>query len=215
VQDALLQRSFAEVVVHGSSGLTHLGSEHLTTEMTAPPLPLVAFALRGVRPAIRSSVARPAWKGVEVAVDDAPHLSQHWMGFRRQRSDSAPSPRRRTWASLVRRGRKHSSRRRSMVAADGSTTVRGRLDRRLQHFASTGERAWDASGGGKSNGPLSAGGVEREADDAGSHTAVGRREQGLLPRARPRAAIACRGGDRMMLGASGRNDFRFGLCGGV
>ena len=104
-----------------------------------------------------------------------------------------------------------------MVAGGGSATVRGRLARRLQHFASTGERA---SGDGKGNGPLSAGGVEWEADDADSRTAVGRREHDVMSlaqrRAVPRAAvaIACRGGDRVALRASGRNGVRFGLCGG-
>jgi hypothetical protein len=64
----------------------------------------------------------------------------------------------------------------------------------LQHFASTGERARDASGDGKGNGALSAGGVEWEADEADSRTAVGRREHGVLSLARrhavPRAAVA-------------------------
>ena len=79
--------------------------------------------------------------------------------------------------------RKYRCPRRAMVAADGSTTVRGRLDWILQHFASTGERARDA----KRSGALSAGGVESEAGDADSRTAVGRREHGVLSLAQGRA----------------------------
>lgn len=160
-------------------------------------------------------MARPSWKDVEVAVDDAPDLSQPGDGVPSVGERFRTVAEKAKWAALVRRGRKHSGRRRSMVAADGRTMVRGRLDRMRQHFALTGERAGDASGDDKSNGPLSAGRIEREADDAGSRTAVGRREQGLLSRARPRAAIACRGGDRVPLGASGRNDIRCNVCGGV
>ncbi|MBM4028133.1 MAG: hypothetical protein FJ280_22475 [Planctomycetes bacterium] len=69
------------------------------------------------------------------------------------------------------------------LSADGSTTVRGGLDCILQHFASTGERARD----GKRNGALPAGGVESEAGDADSRTAVGRRERGVLSLAQRRA----------------------------
>jgi hypothetical protein len=109
------------------------------------------------------------------------------IGLGWQGSDSALAPRMRTWASLVRCGRTNSCLRRAMVAGDGSTTVRGRLARRLQHFASTGERA---SGNGKGNGSLSAGGVKREADDADSRTAVGWREHGLISLAQ-RRAVPC------------------------
>jgi hypothetical protein len=82
-------------------------------------------------------------------------------------------------------------------------------------FASTGARARDASGDGKSNGPLSAGRVEWEADDVGCRTAVGRGEQGLRLLARPGAASAGHGGDRVLSGVSGKNGFRCNVCGGV
>ena len=88
----------------------------------------------------------------------------NWIGFGRQGSDSVPSPRRWTWASLVRHGRNDSGQRRAMVAADGITTVSGRLDRMLRHFASRGERARGASGDGERSGPLSADGVESDAE---------------------------------------------------
>ena len=90
--------------------------------------------LRGWRLGPRSGV--PKWRLTAFRAS-----GRNGIGFDRRGSDSALSPRRRTWASLVRRGRKNSCLRRAMVAGDGSATVRGRLARRLQHFASTGERA--------------------------------------------------------------------------
>ena len=70
-----------------------------------------------------------------------------------------------------------------MVVTDGSTTIRGRLDWIRQHFASRGERARD----GKRNEAPSAGGVEWDAGDVDSRTAVGRREHGVLSLAQRRA----------------------------
>jgi hypothetical protein len=94
----------------------------------------------------------------------------------------------------VRRGHEDSGQRRAMVTADGSTMVRGRLERMLPHFASRGEGARDASGDGERDGPLSAGAVEWETDDADSRMAVGRREHGVVSPAQRlavlRAAVA-------------------------
>ena len=77
--------------------------------------------LRGWRLGPRSGV--PRWRLTALRAS-----GRNGIGFGRQGSDSALSPRRRTWASLVRRGRKNSGLRRAMVVADGSTRVRGRLD---------------------------------------------------------------------------------------
>lgn len=90
----------------------------------------------------------------------------------------------------MRRGRKNISLRLAMVVADGSRTIRGRLDGILQHFPLRGERAGD----GKRNEAPSAGGVEWEAGDVDRRTAACRREHGVLSLAQRRvlwrAAVA-------------------------
>lgn len=64
--------------------------------------------------------------------------------------------------------------------AEGST---GSCSTSLRQVSQRGSRARD----GKRNGALSAGGVEWEAGDVDSRTAVGRREHGLLSLAQRRA----------------------------
>ena len=77
VQDDLLPRSLAEAVVHGSPGLTHLGSEHLATKITASP-----FAAGSVCPAPRSDLrSRSAWLGPRGRVS-----RWRWMRLRTSRS---------------------------------------------------------------------------------------------------------------------------------
>ena len=88
--------------------------------------------LRGWRVGSRSGA--PRWRLMALRASGRNGIGFGWHG-----SDSALAPRRWTWASLVRSGRKNSWLRWATVAADGSTTARERGERMVQHFASRGE----------------------------------------------------------------------------